>query len=105
MPSQRAFDKYLNDQLRDPDFKVGFERKLATLESFVDLMKALDRARESLKLSFTDDWGFAYKRTEREYHARQAVYALDELVLRLEDLVRKGGTRAAHRRHQPRRPR
>jgi DNA-binding phage protein len=48
---QRAFDNYLDQQLADPEFKVGFERKLATLQSFVKLMKAMDRARESRNLS------------------------------------------------------
>jgi len=51
MASSAAFDRYLNEQLADPEFKVGFERKLARLNSFVELMKAMERAREAHKLS------------------------------------------------------
>jgi DNA-binding Xre family transcriptional regulator len=49
-----AFDSYLDEQLADPEFRDGFERKLANLQSFVELIKALDRARETHKLSKKD---------------------------------------------------
>jgi ribosome-binding protein aMBF1 (putative translation factor) len=51
MSTGAAFDRYLNEQLSDPEFKEGFERKLANLKSFVELMRAMDRAREERHLS------------------------------------------------------
>ncbi len=51
MSAGAAFENYLNEQLAEPEFKAGYERKLANLNSFVQLMHAMDRAREESKLS------------------------------------------------------
>lgn len=49
--AQTAFDRYLKDQLADPEFKKGFDRKVANLRSLAELMQAMERAREAGKLS------------------------------------------------------
>jgi ribosome-binding protein aMBF1 (putative translation factor) len=49
-----AFQKYLDEQLADPEFKKGFDRELAHLQAFVELVRAFDRARERQKLSKKD---------------------------------------------------
>lgn len=49
--AQTAFDRYLKEQLVDPEFKEGFERKLANIRSFAELMQAMERARAARKLS------------------------------------------------------
>jgi DNA-binding Xre family transcriptional regulator len=51
VPKKTGYDKYLERQLGDPEFKSAFEHKLANLQSFVELMHAMERAREERKLS------------------------------------------------------
>lgn len=51
MGAGAAFDNYLDDQLADPVFREHYERRFANLQSFVELMQAIDRGREARELS------------------------------------------------------
>jgi DNA-binding phage protein len=46
----QAFELFLNEQLRDPEFKAGFERKLAKVKSIAEVMHVIEtvRAQEGL---------------------------------------------------------
>lgn len=46
----QAFDEFLSDQLTDPSFKAGFERKLAKVKSIAEVLHVIEsvRAQENL---------------------------------------------------------
>ena len=41
----QAFEKFLNDQLADPSFKAGFERKLAKVKSIAEVLHVIESVR------------------------------------------------------------
>lgn len=46
----QAFEEFLNDQLADPSFKAGFERKLAKVKSIAEVLHVIEfvRAQENV---------------------------------------------------------
>lgn len=42
----QAFEDFLNDQLTDPSFKAGFERKLAKVKSIAQVLYVIESVRE-----------------------------------------------------------
>jgi ribosome-binding protein aMBF1 (putative translation factor) len=51
MGAGAAFDNHLDEQLADPVFREHYERRLANLQGFLELLRAIDRAREARDLS------------------------------------------------------
>jgi DNA-binding phage protein len=47
----QAFDEFLNEQLSDPEFKAGFERKLAKVKSIAEVLHVLESVREDEKVA------------------------------------------------------
>lgn len=41
-----AFEEFLDEQLADPEFKAGFERKLAKVKSIARVLRAIEDVRE-----------------------------------------------------------
>ncbi|MGH2903616.1 MAG: helix-turn-helix domain-containing protein [Solirubrobacteraceae bacterium] len=46
----QAFEQFLDEQLRDPRFKAGFERKLAKVKSIAEVMQVIEAVREQAGL-------------------------------------------------------
>jgi len=42
----QAFEQFLGEQLQDPEFKAGFERKLAKVKSIAEVMHVIEAVRE-----------------------------------------------------------
>ena len=42
----QAFDEFLDDQLVDPSFRAGFERKLAKVKSIAEVLQVIELIRE-----------------------------------------------------------
>ena len=53
----------------------------------IDQTMTLDEIKEALNEELTDDWQFAYRRTTREYYARQALIALQDLNYALRNFM------------------
>jgi transcriptional regulator with XRE-family HTH domain len=42
----QAFEEFLDNQLADPAFKAGFEKKLAKIKSIAEVLRVLEHTRE-----------------------------------------------------------
>lgn len=46
----QTFDEFLDDQLADPAFKAGFEKKLAKVKSIAEMLQVIELVRERQNL-------------------------------------------------------
>lgn len=100
----QAFEQFLGEQLRDPEFKAGFERKLAKVKSIAEVMSVIETVREDEGLAKAE----VARRMERKPSAVSRLLAgnganptLDTLV----DLIDALGLELDLRiRRQPARP-
>jgi ribosome-binding protein aMBF1 (putative translation factor) len=54
MPKEAGFDRYFDEQMRDPQVRAAYEAARARIDMIDSVVRALDHAREEQRLSKAD---------------------------------------------------